>query len=1189
MSNTEVVVASNKETNFNWSHDTWDVVDSFFKEPNILVKHHLDSFDFFITKQIEDILREYNENLKSVISSDWDKERHQYRYNYHIKFDKISISRPSIREVNGSFKPLLPNEARLRDLVYSATIKVNVSHFMIENTPDGRQERLDFSPIVGHELTKLPMLVQSRFCNLHGLPPNVRSELGECMYDEGGYFIVNGNERVLILQERKSENMVHVFKLGKGNHKYSHKAEIRCFHEDRPFVETSTEVKYTARDTSQGRLLFVKIQEIKQDLPLGVVFRALGFVSDREIMTAILHDLDGPNAEVYLELIKPSLDDASIITTVQGAYEFMSRYIPSSAKYGSDTELKWTAIQDLLRDDFLPHMGKNIHNKGFFLGYMVRRLLDAIITEQYDDRDSFMNKRVSSTGQLIASLFRGNFRKMMRDVENESKVQLQKHQFEDLGSATGLARKFKSTTIFSGLRGALKTGNWNVKNMSSMGGNAPVGISQILSRLSFAGYLSYLRRLQAPIDRTMKSIPPRQLNGSTWGLICPTETPEGANVGLVKHFSLLATLTLHSRGDVVLETLKGLQVIPLEEVSSREMSIYTKVFVNGAWIGVHPAPKVLRDELVNMRRMGAIHFHTSIHWDITKRIIFIFTDAGRAVRPVFIVKNNQYCITPECIYQLRDGKLRWEDLLTANNPTGSAVVEYLDAMESDGAMIAMTNEDLTKNKRDNKTFVNYTHAEIQPSTIVGVIAATIPFSDSNPGPRNLIATAQVKQAVGVYATSFQRRMDSMAFTLYYPQRPLIMPRTAWYLNYGKMPYGINSTVAFLCYTGFNQEDAIIMNKGAVDRGLYVSSFYRTYIAKEQKNQQALEDEKFCKPYRLHANGSLRTINMNGHSYDKLEEDGFVKVGTRVEEGDAIIGKVVPLKTTGDDDIKYRDASTFVRNYENGTVDMVFVSSNDEGHKFGKVRVRSERVPHIGNKYTSRHMQKGTCGMIYNQEEMPFNREGISPDLIVNPHGYPTRMTIAQLIECLMGKASALFGTTLDATPFQNYSIEEVGDILQKNFGWQYMGNEVLYNGKNGEQMESMVFMGPTYYLALKHMVQDKIHSRSNGPSVLLTRQPTEGRSRDGGLRVGEMERDVILSHGIMGFLKERLFDCSDKYFVHICKQTGMIAAVNPEEGVFKSLYSDENTTDFVKVQIPYASKLFVQELMGFGLAPRLMV
>ena len=1163
----------------------WSILDAFFREPNVLVRHHIDSFDYFITTQLKDILYEYNENPKSVITSDWDKEKHQYRYQYYIKFGNITLSHPSIRENNGSFKPLLPNEARLRDLVYASTIKVNISHYLIDNSSSGHQ-RIDFPPIIDHELTKIPILIQSQFCNLHNLPPNLRSELGECVYDEGGYFVINGNERVLILQERKSENMVHIFKLGKGNSKYSHKAEIKSYNENRPFVENNTEIKYTLRETSEGRLLYVKIQEIKQDIPLAIVFRALGFCSDQEIINAILQN--DSNSEAYIELIKPSLDEAAPISTTQLAYEFIARYAPTTVRFGTDQQLRWTAIQNILRDEFLPHMGKQLHNKGFFIGYMTKRLLDVILTDKFDDRDSFVNKRVTSTGSLIASLFRGNFRKMMRDVENSVKMELSKNQLDELSS--GLSRKFKNTTIFSGLRGALKTGNWNVKNISTSSsgpGSAPVGISQILSRLSFPGYLSYLRRLQTP-DRTMKSVPPRRLNGTTWGFICPAETPEGANVGIVKHFALLTTITIPSKSEIVSSTFSSFQMIEFNNIHVNEIGFYTKVFINGAWVGVHPTPHQFVSELRNMRRKGVFHPHTCIHWNIEKRIVFIFTDGGRVVRPLFIIENNQYLITAECIQQLQDGKIRWHDLFNINNPTGSAVLEYLDAMESDGSMIAMSEQDLKKNNRENPTFLHYTHAEIQPTTIMGVVASTIPYSDCTQGPRLALGCAQTKQTVGIYATSFQHRMDTMAYVLYHPQRPLIMPRTAWYLNYGNLPSGMNAIVAICSYTGFNQEDAIIINQGAIDRGMYVSSFYRTYVAKEQKNQQALEDEKFTKPYRLHPNGSLQTINMNGHSYEKLEEDGFVKVGAHVEEGDAIIGKVIPLKTSGDDDIKFRDASTFVRHYENGIVDSVFVGSNDEGHKFGKVRVRTERIPQIGDKYTSKHAQKGTCGMIYKQEDMPYNRDGISPDFIVNPHGYPSRMTIGQLIECLMGKVAANLGVCLDGTPFQNYNIEQISSILQDVCGWERSGNEVLYHGKTGKQIDSMIFMGPTYYLRLKHLVIDKIHSRSIGPSVLLTRQPTEGRSRDGGLRIGEMERDVIISHGTCQFLKERMFDCSDKYFVYICKQSGMMAAVNPEEGIYKSLYSQENTTDFVKVQIPYASKLFLQELMGFGLAPRLI-
>lgn len=724
--------------------------------------------------------------------------------------------------------------------------------------------------------------------------------------------------------------------------------------------------------------------------------------------------------------------------------------------------------------------------------------------------------------------------------------------------------------------------------MSAGSSSGPTGISQILSRLSYAGALSHLRRLQTPIDRSMKSVPPRLLNGTQWGIICAAETPEGSSAGIVKHIAFLATITLPSKSEIVSGRFPELGVMSLDDVTSRELGLFTKVFLNGAWVGVHAVPNILVNQLRQMRRKGNLHPHTCIHWDFERRSIFIFTDMGRLVRPLLIVEDNKPLMTKEIIDKLRDGALRWEDLFNSNNPMETAVLEYVDAMESDGIMIAMTEAELEKNNRENPTFVRYTHLEIHPSSIFGVVVCSIPFAESNQGPRLHYSSAQQKQALGIFATNFQRRLDSMSMVIYHPQRPLVQTRNSWYVNYSELPPGMNAVVAYCSYGGFNQDDAIIINRGSIERGLYTTSFYRTYLAKEQRNQQALEEEKFCKPERLHPNGALKTQNMNGHSYDKLQEDGFVKPGTFVSEGDAIIGKVIPLKTSGDDDVKFRDASMFVRPYESGMVDWVFVSYNDEGgHKFGKVRVRSERFPEIGDKFTSRYAQKGTVGMVYPQEDMPYNRDGISPDLIVNPHAYPSRMTIGQLIETLVGKAGACVGSRMDSTPFQNYSVEEIGRILQQYCGWEHQGNEVLYHGRTGKQIECTIFMGPTYYLRLRHMVSDKIHARAEGPRVLLTRQPTEGRSREGGLRVGEMERDVMISHGTAQFLKERMYDSSDRYYVYVCKQTGLIGAVNSDEGIYKSLYS-ENTTDFVKVQIPYASKLFLQELMSMGIAPRLM-
>jgi DNA-directed RNA polymerase II subunit RPB2 len=294
-----------------------------------------------------------------------------------------------------------------------------------------------------------------------------------------------------------------------------------------------------------------------------------------------------------------------------------------------------------------------------------------------------------------------------------------------------------------------------------------------------------------------------------------------------------------------------------------------------------------------------------------------------------------------------------------------------------------------------------------------------------------------------------------------------------------------------------------------------------------------------------------------------------------------------LKDATEGEPKARDFSTSIRSNESGIVDKIYKGSNGEGYNFVKVRVRSDRIPEIGDKFASRHGQKGTIGITYSQEDMPFTKNGVVPDIIMNPNALPKRMTIAQLIECVYGKVGTMAGCPMDATPFRNIRVEEIRPILEE-LGFFGGGTEVLYNGKTGEQIQSNIFIGPTFYYRLKHLVEDKLHSRAGGPYQLLTLQAAEGRSRDGGFRLGEMERDCLLSHGAVQFLKERTFDCSDKYYIWIDEETGMISPVNPEKGIYKSLYSN-NTTRFSKIQIPYSSKLFIQELQSMHINPRIFI
>jgi DNA-directed RNA polymerase II subunit RPB2 len=549
------------------------------------------------------------------------------------------------------------------------------------------------------------------------------------------------------------------------------------------------------------------------------------------------------------------------------------------------------------------------------------------------------------------------------------------------------------------------------------------------------------------------------------------------------------------------------------------------------------------------------------------------------------------------IQMVKDKRLDFENLLNGSLPPkinldfpeesinvpnmSEGVIEYIDVLEKDNSLIAMTADEL--HTTDVNGYIrNYTHCEIHPSLILGVLASIIPFSDHNQSPRNIYQAAMGKQAMGVYCTNFSKRFDTLAHVLHYPQNPLVNSRLINYLPSSHLPSGINAVVAIACYSGFNQDDSTMFNQSAIDRGLFHSTFYRSYKDEEKKYQNTGEEEKFCKP-----NPKL-TKSLKVANYEKLGVNGFVPENIRVDEDDVIIGKVIPMKNKQGQTI-YKDNSTSLRPNENGYIDKILISRNGDGYKFAKVRVRSIRIPTIGDKHASRSAQKGVIGMVYRQEDMPFTRNGIVPDIIMNPHAIPSRMTIGQLIECIMGKTCCLLGRYGDATPFSKFADKNLKNLMDtlQSLGFERAGNEILYNGRTGEQLSTEIFIGPTYYQRLKHMVDDKTHSRPTGPSVTLTRQPAEGRSRDGGLRIGEMERDVFLAHGTMGFCKEILLDKSDHFKAFVCRKCGNFAIVNPASKKYECRGCN-NLTSFTEIRLPYACKLFLQELNTMSIAPRMI-
>ncbi|KAJ2052882.1 DNA-dependent RNA polymerase II, partial [Coemansia sp. S2] len=689
---------------------------------------------------------------------------------------------------------------------------------------------------------------------------------------------------------------------------------------------------------------------------------------------------------------------------------------------------------------------------------------------------------------------------------------------------------------------------------------------------------------------------------------CPAETPEGQACGLVKNLALMAHVTVGVDSSPIREFLNEWSMESLAEVEASSILNATKVFLNGEWVGIHRNPDELVSCMLDARRKSDITFETSIVRDVREHELRIHTDSGRVCRPLLVVDsdlrlkiNRGHIDAIERCDISEEDAYKWADLLA------EGVIEYLDAEEEETAMICMTPQELSEShiykkrgelpaeevdlasrvrSRRNIYIGTWTHCEIHPSMILGICASIVPFPDHNQSPRNTYQSAMGKQAMGIMLTNYQLRMDTLTNILYYPQKPLATTRAMDYLKFRDLPAGQNAIVGIMCYGGYNQEDSVIMNQSSIDRGLFRSLYFRTY--QDEEDKMGMKDTGiFEKPT------PETTLRVKLGTNEKLDEDGLIAPGTRVTGDDIIIGKTTAIpadslelgqRTKSHTKI---NASKVLRSTERGIVDQVLLTTNEGGYNFVKVRIRSTRVPQMGDKFASRHGQKGTIGITYRTEDMPFSAEGVVPDIIINPHAIPSRMTIGHLVECLLSKLSTLIGSEGDATPFTDVTVEAISRELLEH-GYQPRGFEVMYNGHTGRKLAAQVFLGPTYYQRLKHMVDDKIHSRARGPLQILTRQPVEGRARDGGLRFGEMERDVMIAHGVAQFLKERLFDVSDAYRVHVCDLCGLMVVASLKKNQFECR-ACKNKTRISQVHIPYACKLLFQELMSMNIAPRLMV
>jgi DNA-directed RNA polymerase beta subunit len=783
----------------------------------------------------------------------------------------------------------------------------------------------------------------------------------------------------------------------------------------------------------------------------------------------------------------------------------------------NDHETNKAQLHNNLMNDFLPHVGKSYRRKALYVGYIIRKMIRIYLGyDTYDNRDSYINKRVDTPGVLMSNLFRQCYGKMTKELKIAIEKELNLWRgnanipISNIISDISIHRFFKQSLLDSWIRYSLSTGNWGIKSIGTFQ-NIKQGVSQVLNRMSFASTLSHLRRINTAMEKNGKLVQPRKLDNSQIGMICPAETPEGSSVGLVKNMALSTNISIAMNSTHIRRILVNLGVVvyddtytmtnpeksPIEYLKQMGSEENVYVMVNGDIIGYYTQPDKLYLTLKHYKRSGVIYPMTSIVWNIQKSCIIISTEAGRMYRPLYIVDidpdTNKRELRIERV--LRRKNIGWKEYIVdkhfdyfivpnevAKNQDDpdkyldeEGFLEYMDCDEINSAMIATFPVDLEEGIKGTALPPFYTHCEIHPSLMNGILGVNIPFSDHNQSPRNCYQCAMGKQALGVYMSNFNKRIDTMGNILNYPQKSLVYTKLSKYTMAHKLPSGVNAIVAIMTHTGFNQEDSIMVNQSALDRGLFTSTYYKAMRDTCNKNHSTGEEEIFTNPTNI--------SSQKPYSYEKLNEDGFVSKNTYVNGNDVIVGKVMPKKANGV--ITYQDSSLTMKANDDGYIDMNYNGINSEGYKFCKVRIRKNRKPEIGDKCASCSAQKGTIGMIYRHQDMPFTKDGIVPDIIMNPHAIPSRMTIAQLMESIMGKACCHIGAFGDSTPYTDCSVEGITKVLEMS-GMEKYGNEILYNGRTGEQIHTDIFIGPTYYQRLKHMVSDKIHCLTADHDVLTS-------------------------------------------------------------------------------------------------------
>lgn len=1327
------------------------LIDTYFRTVSYpYTNHHISSYDQFLQQDLVSIIKSQNPIL--ILKDLIDDKTNTYKYKVEIFVGgedgtAIEIGTPTISLQNADeVRVLFPNEARLRNLTYASQVYADII-VKITYTTATRQV-IDLSPppetFQKWPLFKIPIMLHSRYCILNNKPKEFLREVGECPYDNGGYFIVDGAEKVLITRQEQAFNTLYV--TPQTDPKVSVYASISCLSAETRQVkriafalmrhvekEGFGKANFTTHATIQVSLPFVR-----KSIPLFVLFRALGFQSDEEILKMIFPDFNSPEAKLLLPKLQPSIIEAFPFLNTYTAVQ----YIKTLTKGFSIAH-----VLDIIKNQLFIHMPNDPTSQALFLGDCVRKILR--VSEGYDnktDRDDTRNQRCLTSGFLVQELFNNSYKLWVKasalaiDKEyNYNKQVLYKDEnFKNIFQAGNDSKIFLSGLLSDMIAKGFK-GKWGTGL-----GEEKTGVLQAMSRLSYVDFMSHCRRVILDFDTGMKLTGPRKLHPSQYGYLCTSETPTGASIGITKNLSIMTAISTASKTTKFFQWLRTTgRVYKSEDITEQQRITFVPVYVNGGMFGFTAKPYLLTSVLKAFKRSGCLPYSVSISFSIRDRVVYIYMDAGRPLRPLIwldkatvpVQKLRSYPTWRDLVMGnleiRRDANLestdfvdplegktnKLEDYPDALAPNTGAI-EYVDPYEQNEAFIA-----------NNPVYIKpeTTHIEVHPSTIMSMMTSLIPFAPHNQSPRNQLSCSQSKQGLSIYATNWRNRFDNTAHVLCYGEMPLTRTIYNNYLGEGKMAYGMNIILAIACWSGYNQEDGIVMNYDAIRRGMFRSMAFRSYEAYEEDDEKANTKTRIGNPALI---GNWKDLKP-GLDYSKLDERGIVKEGEYVDENTVIVGAYMMSSHNG----TINDASKTPQVWTRGRVEKVVVMVNNMGLRLVKIRVVQDRMPELGDKFcltddhevlttdgwinikdvstthtvlqlnrqsgksewinptdrfefenkenvdklytftsnsrklvvtsehrlwtsngfikardvngpivmgdenkqeefilesvqtkdckvycisvpsevflvrykdkepvwtgnSNRHGQKGTIGAMLRGHDMPRTESGIVPDMIMNPHAIPSRMTIAQNLEQLLGKTAALSGAIGDGTSFMNDGSpqEAIGSILEEA-GFEKYGNEVMYNGATGEQIPAAIFIGPVYGMRLKHMVEDKWNARGKGRKEVRTHQPTGGRGAQGGLKIGEMDRDAIIAHGGMAFVKESFMERSDGAKFPLCVACGTIPIYNPRLGIaicslcdgpVKYIGDTENNLEIlpplgrpkskiVQVEMPYSTKLLTQE------------